>query len=427
LPLDFVGDAICLSSLTGTKLKCSVIGDYYSFWWGITSGGPSVSHQYPTAIVEMNAATGEDYIEDTHETVLGSSGHALEFKVKESPKTVNLKIVLIEDDLTCYNHLKNVIKRRWPNIAISEAEGPPSSNFSNVFLLNKNLENALRTIEDIDLGNALYFFDPLRSVKYSTIESVARSRMQNFFQTGTEFIIFVFTSDWFLGRDNFSPLPTTRQKDKWTQEERKTVSEADELFGNLDWRNYVLTNSPIQYRERQLIELYRKRLHRWFRYVLPMPFNPKQNQMFHLILCSNYEAGVRATRDFYCSETDNVKYSPDNSVAFTRFKTLHPELWVGITGNRRPLQWRILWKIVKDHEEGICDLYSRDLTNAEPDPIVRNASLQWLEDKEYLKLYDVENAWDSSDKRYILNWKTVKERLDVDPPLSLIPLPSEDA
>lgn len=126
MSLDFFGDAICLSGLTGTKLKCSVIGNYYSLWWGITSGGPSAIHQYPTAIVELNAATGEDYIENTHETVLGSSGHALELKAKEFPKTANLKIVLIEDDLSCYNHLENVIRRRWPSISISDAEGPPS-------------------------------------------------------------------------------------------------------------------------------------------------------------------------------------------------------------------------------------------------------------------------------------------------------------
>lgn len=45
-PLEFVEDAICLSGLTGTKLKSDVIGQYYPFWWGITS-------------------TGEVYIEDT--------------------------------------------------------------------------------------------------------------------------------------------------------------------------------------------------------------------------------------------------------------------------------------------------------------------------------------------------------------------------
>jgi three-Cys-motif partner protein len=426
-PLDFVGDAICLSGLTGTKLKCSMVGDYYSFWWRITSGGPSANYEYTTAIVELNAATAEDYIKETQETVLGSSGHALELKVKESPNTKNLKILLIEDNPTCYYHLKNVIKRRWTNICIPEAEGPIVSNSSNIYLLNASLEEALKAIKDVNLGNALYFFDPLRSVNYATIESVARSRIRGFFQTGTEFFIFVFTSDWFLGRDELSPLPCTLQKDNWTEQERDTISQADDLFGNLNWRQEILTNDSIQNKEDKLIELYRERLHRWFRYVLPLPFNPKRNQFFHLILCSNYEAGVRATRDFYCHKTNNPKYSPDNAEALSRFKTFHPELWIDITGNKRPLQWKILWKIVKDHEEGICDLYCKDLMKEVPDPFLRIVILDWLEDKGYLERYNVENAWDSSDKRYILNWKIVKIRLDIDPPPSLMPLPSEDA
>lgn len=54
-----------------------MIGEYYPFWWSITSGGPRKDHQYPTAIVELNAATGEVYIEDINQTVLGSAGHAL--------------------------------------------------------------------------------------------------------------------------------------------------------------------------------------------------------------------------------------------------------------------------------------------------------------------------------------------------------------
>jgi len=68
--LEFKGDAISLSGLTGTKLKCDVIGEYYCFWWNITSGGDSDRHRFPTAFVELDAATGEVYIKDTDETVL---------------------------------------------------------------------------------------------------------------------------------------------------------------------------------------------------------------------------------------------------------------------------------------------------------------------------------------------------------------------
>jgi len=179
-PLEFVKDAICLSGLTGTKLKCDVIGEYYPFWWGITSGGPSRKHRYSTAIVELNAATGEVYIRDTRQTMLGSAGHALELKVREHPHTRNLKVVLIEEHLGCYAHLKKVIRRRWPSISVNEAEDPVAPNSSNIYLFHKTLDEALEAIENFNLGNALFFFDPLRSVKYSTIENVASKRMDSF-------------------------------------------------------------------------------------------------------------------------------------------------------------------------------------------------------------------------------------------------------
>lgn len=119
--LEFVGDAICLSGLTGTRLKSEVIGKYYPFWWSITSGGKNENYRYSTAIVELNAATGEVHIKDTGETILGSAGHLLELKVR-SPNTSNFKVVLIEDNLDCYAHLKKVVRRRWPNVSIEEAE-----------------------------------------------------------------------------------------------------------------------------------------------------------------------------------------------------------------------------------------------------------------------------------------------------------------
>jgi hypothetical protein len=141
MPLEFMGDAISLSGLTGTKLKCEVIGSYYPFWWKITSGGKNLQYQKTTAIVELNAATGEDYIKDTGETVLGSAGHAMDLKVNHLGEneidTTNLKVVLIEENADCYAHLKKVIGRRWPTVPIEEIEGPAGSNSSNIYLLNK--------------------------------------------------------------------------------------------------------------------------------------------------------------------------------------------------------------------------------------------------------------------------------------------------
>jgi len=194
--LRFVGNAISLSGPTGSKLKCEIIGDYYPFWWGITSGGPRKHYRIKTAIIELNAATGEIFIDDTQETVLGSAGHALDLKLNTS-NTDNLKIILVEDNVECYSNLKEVIKRRWESVSIAQAEGPIESNTSNIYLLNMSLSDALDRIDEIKIGNtlALFYFDPLLMVEYETIEKVAARRMKYFFKTGTEFIIFLFTSD----------------------------------------------------------------------------------------------------------------------------------------------------------------------------------------------------------------------------------------
>jgi len=377
-------------------------------------------------MVELNAATGEVYIEDTGETVLGSAGHALDLKVREDPNTRNLKVILIEEHPGCYDHLKEVIRRRWPRISIDEIEDPTSLNSSNIYLINKPLDEALEIIGDLDLGNTLYYFDPLRSVEYTNIENLAGRRMNTVFKTGTELIIFVFTSDWFLGRDDFAPLPCTPEESDWTRGERNTVLEADVLFGNREWHSHILSNISVKDRRNALIDLYKNRLRGWFRYVLPMPFNPRENQFFHLILCSNFETGVRATRDFYSSRTGNPRYSPDNRRAFERFRRLHPEIFMGLVGNKRPLQWRILWKIIREHEDGVCDCMCKDLIEIEPDVINRQCLLDWLEEQEYLEPVDIENAWGYSMNQCRLNLAVLRQRLGVDPPPPLIPLSSED-
>jgi hypothetical protein len=156
-----------------------------------------------------------------------------------------------------------------------------------------------------------------------------------------------------------------------------------------------------------------------------MPFKPKPSQLFHLILCSNHEAGVRATRDFYSSKTENPKYSPDNGVAFTFFRKLHPELWDSITGNERPLQWKMLWAVIRNHEEGICDAYCRDFQEMRVPLWARRESLNWLEKKGYIKKFKIEYPWSGMsplNQRFILNWTIVKEKLRIDSPLNLVPL-----
>ena len=425
MALEFVKDAISLSGLTGSKLKCEVIGAYYPFWWNITSGGQRANHDWPTAIVELDAATGEVYIEDTKETTLGSSGHALDLKCS-NPNTRKLKVILVEKDADCYSHLKKVISRRWGNVDIKLAEGPINLNSSNIYLFNLELEKALGNIERIELGNALFFFDPLRSVGYQTMEEVARRRIKTYYRKGTEFIIFLFTSDWFLGRDDFTGLPTTVDERTWSNDEKSAVLEVDSLFGNIEWRDQILKDNPIYERENSLVEIYTGRLHKWFRYVLPMPFNPKRNQIFHLILCSNYEAGVRATRNFYCEKTGNPKYAPDNRKAFNEFRKYHPEIFEGLSRNRRPKQWLTLWRTITGHEEGICDYMCDDFVDIEQSDDKRQLLLEWLEREGYLSRFNNDNAWKLPITQYKLNWETIKGKLGIGPPVPFKPLSLEE-
>ena len=116
--LGFHEDAIILSGETGTKLKSDILGKYYRKWWEITSGGKGRGFQNITTIVEMNAATSEVYIENTKETLLGSSGHALELQAND-PNAQHLGIILVEEDSECFDHLQNVLKKRWPKLSYS--------------------------------------------------------------------------------------------------------------------------------------------------------------------------------------------------------------------------------------------------------------------------------------------------------------------
>ena len=192
--LEFHDDAICLSGVTGTAIKSEIIGQYYEFWWKITSGGKKRDYQNTTAIVELNAGSGEVFIKELNETILGSAGHSIELK-KRLDKWNCLNLVLIEEDATCYAHLTNVISRRIPDLPLKICEGSIDQNPTNIFLMNLNLDDSLKRMAQIPkLGNSIFFFDPLRMIKWEIIEKVAKERMKNYYQTGTEFIIFLFTS-----------------------------------------------------------------------------------------------------------------------------------------------------------------------------------------------------------------------------------------
>lgn len=417
--LEFNEDAIVLSGITGTKLKCQILGGYYPLWWSITSGGKGKEFGNTTSIIEMNAGTGEDYIEETRETILGSSGKALALKAGqislptvEKADTSKLKVILVEENGKCYEHLKNVIKKRWPALIkdVSDKTG--------VYLFNYDLKNAVEAIEERELGNSLFFFDPLLYTPWSEINHVAERRIKKYYQIRTEFIVFLFTSDWFKGRGDLACLPTTSDKRKWTDEQKKTVGQVNDLFGHDQWQSPLLNTLPVEQRMSRMVGIYKNRLHKWFRYVLPMPFEPKVGQTFHLFMCSNYEEGVKITRLFYTQYTGNPSYSPDNPKAYAKFIALHPEK--KMKGNRRSDEWKMLWAIITKHDEGIADIYCSDLREIQEDIDLRVQSLEWLKSEGYLKISkDLTDAWSDRPSLYRIDLDFLKKKLDIDPPHAL--------
>jgi len=431
MPLGFQGDAIKLSNETGTKLKTQIISNYYKQWWKITSGNRGSYFRNNTSIIEMHAATGEIYIESTDETLLGSAGHALELKLDSDQRlTRNLKIICIEENDDCYYHLKRVIKRRWPQVDIKKSEGDLEKNDSNIYLIHAGTEKALEVLDKIEnQGNSIYFFDPLLNVEWNTLERVARKRIKSYHQTGTEFILFLFTSDWFTGRedyaggDDFSALPRTEKENEWNEAERRTVEMGDSLFGHKVWRNFLLTEESLEIKKQLMVELYRISLFRWFRYVLPLPFEPKEGQLYHIFICSNYEAGISITKGFYQAGTPNPKYAPNNPKAYKNFKRRHPDVCRHVKHPRKPIEWKILWKIIKNHEFGMCDPLCRDFITEESDLQNRINALDWLEKQGYLKkLNSLNPYWEEHYQKYRLDWDVVTNNLKIDRPPRLIPL-----
>jgi three-Cys-motif partner protein len=424
LGVEFHEDAIVLSGETGTKLKCDIIGEYYPIWWSITSGNESRNFGNPTAIIEMNAGTGLDYIEDTGEEILGSSGHALRLKFN-GLNTENLQLVLVESDAECFRHLKAVIAERWPQVNIEQAISPPPLNKTKICLVRDNPADAIARIEMIPLGNSLFFFDPLLYTPWSDLERVASGRIRKYYQTRTEFIVFLFTSDWFKGRGSLDlhPLPKTNLEGTWSEDERNTVHKVDQLFGQTTWRAAVLSGDNEEQRMGRLVAEYRRRLHKWFRYVLPLPFAPKENQLYHLFMCSNYEAGVEITRRFYTKFTGNPSQGFDSSTAFERFKQLHSDLTSGLNRRERPLEWKFLNAVLKRHDEGLCDMRCIDLVRLAPDYKKRLDLFRWVEANHYLRrIPQMTDAWQDPPILSKVDWTVVKDKFGVTPPPELKPL-----
>jgi len=80
------------------------------------------------------------------------------------------------------------------------------------------------------------------------------------------------------------------------------------------------------------------------------------------------------------------------------------------------------WSTITQHEEGICDCLCSDYEDIEQNNNVKQKSLEWLENKGYLKPYNIENAWNFPIQRYQLHWPIIKEKLAVESPILLKPL-----
>jgi hypothetical protein len=128
---------------------------------------------------------------------------------------------------------------------------------------------------------------------------------------------------------------------------------------------------------------------------------------------------VRATRGFFCRKTNNPDYAPNNIKAYTIFKTKHPEIFVGLHGNQRPKQWRILWKAITGH--GICDSQYKGFFEIETSESQREKLLEWLALNDYLTGQSSQNPWNLPIKQYMVNWKGVGQILSVEPPKPLEP------
>ena len=355
-PLKIEDGALCLSGTTGSKLKTDIVGSYLRFWQSVTSGGGRRAFNISTLMIDMNAGTGLLRIEDADETVFGSAGHILNLGYKGDVwKNRNLHIALIESDQDCRKNLLENIKNHWPMVKLKPMKGYYISEDQRTIVFSSQPDFLRFTGWDSMDRTSLFYFDPLRATEWSIIDRIAEMRITKPYRMRTEFLVFFFTSDWILGRKDFTPLPRTKDKSKWTRKEKESVASADEAFGGRKWSEILSKNENIQEMEEELVELYKNGLRKWFRFVQPLPFNPKTNQRYDLFCCSNYDVGMRVIRSFYETRTAPIGVRKKASEVYPLFRKLHPNLVRGLKGRMKPTEWKILWHVIKNHIDGICD------------------------------------------------------------------------
>ena len=148
--------------------------------------------------------------------------------------------------------------------------------------------------------------------------------------------------------------------------------------------------------------------------VLPLPFNPKDQQIYHLFYCSNYEVGFRRIRDDFLFSTKKPKFNPDNHKSYRIFCTLHPEIVANFSGNLRPLEWKILWDFITQ-QDGVrdrkCAAFKGKGKTSDENKIQK--SLDWLLMQGYIEKININDAWYLLIPKYQVNWGTIFKRLKI--------------
>jgi len=385
----------------------------------LTSGGKRANYSWETSIVEINAATGEIYIPERNYTILGSAGTALQLKFyNEEVKNPNLNLILVENDDDCVYHLKNVIERKFPRATINDDPSCLDRNVNQCVLIRRDVNEAVRAVNDLNIGGrTIYFFDPLLAIEIVPIKEVYNNRVKSPFNIGTEFSIFFFTSDWFLGRDDLAPLPLSSDFSSWSDTQRVTINALSNVLGDDLWYDNILIGDKIERRIDNLTEEYQNRLYELFRFVIPMPFAPKKDQVYHLFFCSNYHEGAKIITNFYSNETDN-KWKPNNMLHYKKFKELYENTIFFPGGSSRPNEWKVLWRIVTYYRLGKFDKLCGDLIEIAQSESRLLKTIDWLKSEGYVKNY--------STTRFELNWEPITNNLGLEQPPPFEPLRDTD-
>lgn len=212
-------------------------------------------------------------------------------------------------------------------------------------------------------------------------------------------------------------MPISSDFNSWSDTERETINALSNVLGDDLWYDSILIDEKVEIRMNNLIEEYQNRLYELFRYVIPMPFAPKKDQIYHLFFCSNYHEGAKIITDFYSNETNN-QWKPNHHVYYRKFKKLHQNNIFFPGGSSRPIEWKVLWRIITYYRLGKFDHNCRDLIEKAQSKPQLYETINWLKSEGYVRNY--------SKFRFELNWEIITNNLGLEPPPPFEPLRDTD-